>query len=275
MTFGLRAQHSARVGLVIALGLLMGSPFYWLVITALKTPQEAIRFPPTWIPTEIRWQNISDAMRLLGDVTFLNSLIFTVSVTFLQLVLVICAGFAFAKMRVPAKNFIFNAMIATVFVPFHVVLVPTFLVTRQFDWIDSWPGLVVPIVAHTAFGTFLFRQFFQSLPNELIEAARIDGASWGQIFRLIAVPLAGPPAAAYVSITTLNAWNMYVWPLIVIYDKDLRVLPLALAAASGDYNIVTANVKMMAVLITTLPTFLAFVLAQKYFVAGLGGAIKE
>ena len=205
----------------------------------------------------------------------MNSLLFTIMVTLLQLVLVICAGFAFAKMRVPGKNVIFGLMMATIFVPFHVALIPTFLVTRQFDWIDSWPGLVVPIVAHTAFGTYLFRQFFQSLPNELIEAAHIDGASWGQIFRLIAVPLAGPPAAAYVSITTLNAWNMFVWPLIVTYDKDMRVLPLALAAASGDYNIVTANVKMMAVLITTLPTFVVFIVAQKYFIVGLGGAIKE
>lgn len=275
MMFNTRARHSARVGLVIGLGLLIGSPFYWLVITALKTPQEAIRFPPTWIPTQIRWENIPDALRLLGGITFVNSLIFTIMVTLLQLVLVICAGFAFAKMRVPGKNVIFGLMMATIFVPFHVALIPTFLVTRQFDWIDSWPGLVVPIVAHTAFGTYLFRQFFQSLPNELIEAAHIDGASWGQIFRLIAVPLAGPPAAAYVSITTLNAWNMFVWPLIVTYDKDMRVLPLALAAASGDYNIVTANVKMMAVLITTLPTFVVFIVAQKYFIVGLGGAIKE
>jgi ABC-type glycerol-3-phosphate transport system permease component len=275
MMLGLRTRHAIRVGVVIALGLLMGSPFYWLVITALKTAPEAVRFPPTWIPTEVRWQNIDDALRLLGGVTFLNSLIFTVVVTFLQLVLVMCAGFAFAKMRVPGKELMFGAMVATTFVPFHVTLIPTFLVTRQFGWIDTWPGLVVPVIAHTAFGTFLFRQFFRSLPNELIEAARIDGASWGQIFRMIAVPLALPPAAAYVSITTLTAWNMYVWPLIVTYDKDLRVLPLALAAASGEYNIITANVKMMAVLITTIPTFLAFVLAQKYFVSGLGGAIKE
>lgn len=275
MMVGMKAQRATRIGLVVALGLFIGSPFYWLVITALKTPQEAIRFPPTWIPTQVRLENVTDALRLLGGITFLNSLIFTVAVTFFQFVLVICAGFAFAKMRVPGKALLFSTMIATIFVPFNVVLIPTFMVTRQFDWINSWPGLIVPIVAHTAFGTFLFRQFFQSLPDELIEAARIDGGSWGQIFRLIAVPLAGPPAAAYVSITTLNAWNMYVWPLIVTYDKDLRVLPLALAAASGDYNIVTANVKMMAVLITTLPTFLAFVLAQKYFVSGLGGAIKE
>jgi ABC-type glycerol-3-phosphate transport system permease component len=268
-------KRYTHVAAVVAIGLVIGAPFYWLLITALKTSQEALSYPPTWIPTTIRWENFGEAIQLLSATTFVNSIIFTISVTMLQLILVICGGFALAKMPFPGRRWIFMVMLATMFVPFHVMLIPTFLIVRGLSLIDTWPGLVVPIVAQTAFGTFLFRQFFVALPDELLEAARIDGASWGQMFALIAAPLAGPPVAAYVSVTTLNAWNMYVWPLVATYDPDMRVLPLALASLGGERSIIPPNVAMMAVLISTLPIMIIFIAAQKWFVSGLGGAIKE
>ena len=268
---GNRALHITGI---IAIGMLIGAPFYWLLITALKTSQEALSYPPTWIPTTVRWENIDDALRLLQVSTVVNSVIFTVSVTVLQLILVITGGFALAKMPFPGRRAMFACFIATMFVPFHVMLIPTFLIVRELNLIDTWPGLVVPIVAQTAFGTFLFRQFFLSLPDELLEAARIDGANWGQIFMLVAAPLAGPPVAAYVCVTTLNAWNMYIWPLVATYDPDMRVLPLALASLGEEFTLIPPNVAMMAVLISTLPVLIIFILAQRWFVSGLGGAIK-
>lgn len=270
-----RSYRIGRIAAVVFFGLVIGLPFYWLALTALKTPQEALQYPPTWIPHTIRWQNIPEAFGHLGVGTFVNSFIFTSSVTILQLILTITTGFAIAKMPLPGRNGILAVFVLTMFVPFHVLLVPTFVIVRSLNLIDTWPGLVIPIVAQTAFGTFLFRQFFVSVPNELIEAARIDGANWGQLFVLIVLPVAKPAIAAYVSVTSLNAWNMYIWPLVATYDPNMRVLPLALANLSGEYSVITPNVMMMAVLLSTLPLLVLFVTAQRWFISGLGGAVKE
>ena len=265
-----------RITAIVLLGIVIGAPFYWLLIGALKTQPEALAFPPTFIPREIRWQNIGDALdTILSARAFVNSVIFTVSVTGLQLVLAITTGFALAKMPFPGRTALFRFFLLTMLVPFHVVLIPTFLVTRTFDMIDTWPGLVLPVVAQTAFGVFVFRQFFVTLPNELLEAARIDGANWGQIFTMVALPLAGPAIAAYVAITMLNAWNMYDWPLVATSSSTMRVLPLSLASLGEELNTTPPNVGMMAVLISTLPVLVVFVFTQRWFVSGLGGAVKE
>ena len=261
---------------VCALGLLIGAPFYWLMISALKTPPEALAFPPTFFPHEVRWQNIGDALAtILSAQAFVNSIIFTVAVTGLQLVLTITTGFAMAKMPFPGRKALFRVYLLTMLVPFHVVLVPTFLVTRELNMIDTYSGLILPVVAQTAFGVFVFRQFFITLPNELLEAARIDGANWGQIFTMVALPLSGPPIAAYVAITTLNAWNMYIWPLVATSSSTMRVLPLSLASLGEELNTTPPNVGMMAVLISTLPVLVVFVFTQRWFISGLSGAIKR
>lgn len=270
-----RSARSFHVATVCAVGLIIGAPFYWLATSALKSAAEVVAFPPTWIPRELHFENAWAALELLGGHVFLNSVLFTIAVTVLQLVLVICGGFALAKIAFPGRNAVFRVYIATMLVPFHVMLIPTFLVVRQLDLVDTFGGLVIPIVAQTAFGTFLYRQFFKSLPDELLEAARIDGASWGQIFVKIVLPLAGPPTAAYLTVTSLNAWNMYVWPLVAATSSDMQVLPLALAALGGEYSLVPPNVGMMAVLISTLPILVVFIFTQRWFVSGLSGALKE
>ena len=130
-------------------------------------------------------------------------------------------------------------------------------------------------MAQTSFGVFVFRQFYVTLPDELLDAARIDGANWGQIFVRIVIPLSGPPIAAYVAVTALTAWNMYVWPLISTTEKSMRVLPLSIAALATPSSQVPANISMMAVLFSTLPVIVVFIFCQRYFVNGLGGALKE
>jgi ABC-type glycerol-3-phosphate transport system permease component len=268
-------SRASRILAVVVVGLIIGAPFYWLIVSALKTQAEALAYPPTFYPHEIRWQNISDALNILSVRSFINTVIFTVSVTVLQLILVITTGFAIAKMPFPGRKALFRVFLLTMLVPFHVVLVPTFLVTRGLDMIDSYAGLILPIVAQTAFGVFVFRQFFITLPDELLEAARIDGANWGQIFTMIVLPLAGPPTAAYVAITVLNAWNMYVWPLVATSSSSMRVLPLSLASLGDELSLTPPNVGMMAVLISTLPVLVVFLFTQRWFVSGLGGALKE
>ncbi|HVX81946.1 MAG: carbohydrate ABC transporter permease [Devosia sp.] len=268
-------RRRAHVTAVIVVGLLMAAPFYWLIINSLKTAQEVVGYPPTWFPHDIRWQNIADALDLLSVQSVINSLIFTVSVTICQLILVIMTGFAIAKMPFPGRTPLLWLYIITLFVPFQVVLIPTFIIVRDLNWIDSYWGLIVPVVAQTSFGVFVFRQFYVSLPDELLDAARLDGANWGDMFVRIVLPLSGPPIAAYTAVTVLTAWNMYVWPLIATTRNDMRVLPLSIAALATPSSQVPGNVAMMAVLISTLPIIVIFVFCQRYFINGLGGALKE
>jgi ABC-type glycerol-3-phosphate transport system permease component len=165
--------------------------------------------------------------------------------------------------------------IMTLFVPGQVATIPTFILIRNLNWIDTFFGLCVPIIAQTSFGVFIFRQFYISMPNEILDAAKIDGANWGQIFLRIVLPLSGPPIAAYTAVTVLTAWNMYAWPLISTTDRSMRVLPLALAGLGQSFSQTPPNIAMMAVLLSTLPIIVFFIFCQRYFINGLGGAIKE
>jgi ABC-type glycerol-3-phosphate transport system permease component len=260
---------------VCLVGALIGIPFYWLIISALKTPVDVVAYPPRWFPSETRLQNAPDAMALLTVRAFVNSVTFALSVTALQLVLSITCGFAIAKMQFPGRAALLWMFVITLFVPFHVLLIPTFLIVRDLDWIDTWPGLVLPVVAQTSFGVFVFRQFYVDLSDELLDAARMDGANWGQIFIRIVLPISTPAIAAYSSVTLLTAWNMYIWPLVATTTIDLRVLPIALSALVTQRAQITPNIAMMAVLISTAPIVVVFIALQRYFVNGLVGGIKE
>jgi len=268
-------QKLLRLCCILFAAMLVGFPFYWLAISALKTPTEIALYPPSWVPAAMRIENVSDAMAVLTIKALINSCIFALSVTALQLLLSITTGFAIAKMPFRGRRALLWVFIITLFVPVQVMLIPTFLIVRNLGWIDTWQGLVLPVVAQTSFGVFVFRQFYAGLSDELLDAARIDGASWGQLFMLIVVPISAPAIAAYVSITILTAWNMYIWPLVATTTIDLRVLPVALSAMMTTRAQITPNVAMMGVLITTLPIILIFVLLQRYFVNGLVGGIKE
>ena len=268
-------QRLLRTATILVVAAIIGFPFYWLVINALKTPTEVALYPPTWFPSSIRTQNAADAMGVLTVNALINSAIFALSVTVLQLLISMTTGFAIAKMQFPGRRALLLIFIITLFVPFQVLLIPTFLIVRDLNWIDTWQGLVLPVVAQTSFGVFVFRQFYAGISDELLDAARMDGANWGQLFVLIVIPISGPAIAAYVSITILTAWNMYIWPLVATTTIDLRVLPVALSAMMTQRAQITPNVAMMGVLITTMPIVVIFVFLQRYFINGLVGGIKE
>ncbi len=268
-------QRLLRTATILVVAAIIGFPFYWLVINALKTPTEVALYPPTWFPSSIRTQNAADAMGVLTVNALINSVIFALSVTVLQLLISMTTGFAIAKMQFPGRRALLLIFIITLFVPFQVLLIPTFLIVRDLNWIDTWQGLVLPVVAQTSFGVFVFRQFYAGISDELLDAARMDGANWGQLFVLIVIPISGPAIAAYVSITILTAWNMYIWPLVATTTIDLRVLPVALSAMITQRAQITPNVAMMGVLITTMPIVVIFVFLQRYFINGLVGGIKE
>ncbi|MDB5542116.1 MAG: hypothetical protein JWQ89_3843 [Devosia sp.] len=275
MSVGHPWRRRFHVSAVIFFGLLMAAPFYWMIINSFKSSQEVAAYPPTWWPREWHLDNIGAALVFLDSAAIVNSVIFTIAVTLCQLILVVMTGFALAKMQFLGKNLLFAMFVITIFVPFQVVLIPTFILVRNLNWIDTFWGLIIPVVAQTSFGVFIFRQFYISMPNEILDAAKIDGANWGQVFMQIVLPLSGPPIAAYTAVTVLTAWNMYVWPLISTTEKSMRVLPLAIAGLGSQTSQTPPNIAMMAVLLSTLPIIIFFILCQRYFINGLGGALKE
>lgn len=266
-----RQRRRVHVVVVVLGALLMAAPLFWMITSAFKTPQDVRAFPPKILSIPPQWRNLSDAVDVLGVRTILNSLIFSATVVGMQWMLTISAGFALAKLRFRGGSVVLTVIAATMFIPGPIQLIPMYIVVRELDMLNTYRGLILPIVGHTAFGTLLFRQFFTRLPDGLIEAARIDGAGWFQIFTRIAVPLSGPASAAYCAVTFLSAWNMYVWPLVVATRSELRVLPLAIAPLSSEGSLVPPNVAMAALFISTVPVLVAFIFAQRFFVQGLSG----
>jgi ABC-type glycerol-3-phosphate transport system permease component len=275
MSAGHHWRRRIHVSTVIFFGLLMAAPFYWMIINSFKSSREVVAYPPTWWPTEWHFENVFAALTFLDSTAIMNSVIFTAVITITQLTLVVMTGFALAKMQFFGRSAILGLFIMTLFVPGQVATIPTFILVRNLNWIDTFMGLCIPIIAQTSFGVFIFRQFYISMPNEILDAAKIDGANWGQIFLKIVVPLSGPPIAAYTAVTVLTAWNMYAWPLISTTEKDMRVLPLALAGLGQSFSQTPPNIAMMAVLLSTLPIIIFFILCQRYFINGLGGSLKE
>lgn len=275
MSAGHHWRRRFHISTVIFFGLLMAAPFYWMIINSFKSSREVVAYPPTWWPTEWHFENVFAALAFLDSTAIMNSVIFTAVITITQLTLVVMTGFALAKMQFFGRGALLGLFIMTLFVPGQVATIPTFILVRNLNWIDTFMGLCIPIIAQTSFGVFIFRQFYVSMPNEILDAAKIDGANWGQIFVRIVLPLSGPPIAAYTAVTVLTAWNMYAWPLISTTEKDMRVLPLALAGLGQSFSQTPPNIAMMAVLLSTLPIIIFFILCQRYFINGLGGAIKE
>jgi ABC-type glycerol-3-phosphate transport system permease component len=260
--------------LVLMGAIVMVAPLVWLVSSALKPSTEVLSYPPSLLPRSVRLENLTDAWEYLGTRTFINSIIFTVGVVLLQLALSITSGFALARIPFRWATPLLLVFVGTLLVPPHVTLIPTFLVTKEVGWLNTYQGLILPIVAQTGFGVFLFRQFYVSIPTDLIAAARVDGASWPRVFWSIALPLSAAPIGAYCAVTFLTAWNLYVWPLVSATRQELRVLPLSLASLGTVDSYIPFNVGLAAVLISTLPVAIVFLIAQRSFVGGLAGSVK-
>jgi multiple sugar transport system permease protein len=208
------------------------------------------------------------AFERLTPRSFLNSLVFTVVIVLGQGTVTTMGGFAFARLRFRFRDALFLAYLGTMMIPFQVTMIPTFIIVARLGWQDTYQGLIVPILAQGAFGTFLFRQFFMSIPEELGDAATVDGANPFQIFYKIYLPLSSAALTAYGVITTLGAWNMYLWPLIVTQSKELRTLTLVIAQFSGTMN-QELHLLMAAVTICLIPVFVAYAVGQRFFVEGI------
>jgi multiple sugar transport system permease protein len=243
-------------------------PFVYMLSTSLKSPAQVYVFPPRWIPTPIMWSNYVIALGRLGVRPFLNSVFFTGAVVFGQGLVTTMGGYAFARVRFPFRNALFLAYLGTLMIPFVVVSIPLFVIIAKLGWQDTYQGLILPILANGAFGTFMFRQFFLSVPEELGDAATVDGANHLDIFARIYLPLSKPALMAYGVITALAAWNLYLWPLIVLQSDELKPVTLIIAQFASAMN-AQLNIMMASVAIALLPIFLLYVFGQRFFVEGI------
>jgi multiple sugar transport system permease protein len=248
----------------------MVTPLLWMVMTSIQTPDEARRFPPV-LPSGIHWQNYTDAINAAPfGRFFLNSALVTGATVLGNLVLCSLAGYAFARFRFFGRDVLFVLLLATLMIPFQVVMIPIFMIMRELGLVDSLGALILPNLV-TPFGIFLMRQFFRTLPIELEEAARIDGCSrLGTLIRIV-LPLSGPALATLAVISFLWNWNDFLWPLVVIQSEHNMTLQLGLSTFQGAHS--TAWTLLMAGnVLAVLPMLLAFVLAQRQFVNSIASA---
>ena len=265
-----RFVPSPRHALLLPLSLLMLTPLLWMAMTSIQTPNEAQQFPPV-LPSGIHWQNYTDALHAAPfGRFFLNTAIVTGVCVLGNLVFCSLAGYAFARLRFFGNNVVFVLILATLMVPFQVVMIPTFIIMRHLGLIDSLGALILPNLV-TPFGIFLMRQFFRTLPIDLEEAARIDGCSrLGVLFRIV-LPLSGPALATLAVITFLYSWNDFLWPLIAIQSEPHMTLQLGLSTFQGAHA-TNWTLLMAGNVMATVPMLVAFVIAQKQFVNSIASA---
>lgn len=243
-------------------------PFYWMIASSFKTPENIFSYPLQWIPNPINWLSYPTAWES-QDFTryFLNSTFVSVAITAGNLLFASLAGYSLAKFRYKGRNFLFLLILSTMMLPLEVTMVPLFLLIKQFDWQNSYQGLIVPFLVE-GFGVFLMRQYLLGIPKDLIEAARIDGASELRIYAQIVMPLCKPALAALGVFTFREAWDMYIWPLIIISKDSLRPLPLGISLFMGE-NGTNWDQLMAVAAIGTLPMILLFFFLQRSFIQGI------
>ena len=248
--------------------LIMLLPLLWMIVTSLETQAETLRFPPVLVPGSLHFGNYPNALRSAPfGRWFLNTFIVTTTVVVSNLVLCSLAGYAFARIKFFGREVVFIILLATLMVPFQVVMIPTFLIVKKLGLFDSLPALIAPNLV-SAFGIFMLRQFFRTLPVELEEAARIDGASRLSVLFKIVLPLSLPALATLAVIQFMWTWNDFLWPLIATFSQGNFTLQLGLTVFQVSHNtfwplVMAGNVMSM------IPMLVVFFAAQRYFVRGI------
>ena len=243
-------------------------PVIWTVLSSLKTNDNIFAVPVQWLPTALHWNNYVNAFSgaPFGRY-FLNSTILAGSVTATTIFFGAMAGYGFSKFRFPGRNLVFGLILSTFMIPFPVIMIPLFVLVRNFGWVNTYWGLIIP-GALTGFAVFMMRQFIQALPDELFDAARIDGAREFRIFLTLVLPLARPALATLGILTFMDSWNNLLWPLIVIQSDDMDTIPLGLTKFSTLYS--TNYVQMLAMaVIASLPVLVVFTIGRRQIINSL------
>jgi len=261
--------NSAMFFLLCLGALLFLFPFFWMLSTSLKGADEVILYPPNLIPHVPRLQNYLEIWdKAPFGRYFFNSAVVTTAIMLGEVATSVLAAFAFSKIPFPGREKLFLAFLGTLMIPNIVTLVPAFVIVHRLKWIDSYMGLIVPEMA-TAYGIFLLRQFFLQIPQELDDAAKIDGSSrWGTLMRIY-VPLSAPALIALAIISFINNWNNFFWPLIVTNSDAMRTLPVGLRFFVEGDGAGQWQYLMVAATIISIPPLVVFLALQRFFVRGI------
>ena len=264
-------RHGLLYLLLAVIGLTMVLPLVWMISTSLKEPQAVFTLTPQWIPKPFHWSSYMEIWRVVPFLRFfLNSVFVAVCVTAGHVFSSACAAYAFSRLRFPGREPMFFAYIATMMIPGSVTIIPVFIIMKLFGWIDTYWALIVPGI-FSAFGTFLLRQFFLTIPQDLEDAAKIDGASTFRIFWRIILPVSKPALAALTIATFMGNWQSFMWPLLVVDSVEKKTLPIGLAYFQELYQFSSPNwpLLMAGSLVAMLPIVLLFVFNQRFFLQGI------
>jgi multiple sugar transport system permease protein len=246
-----------------------------MVAASFMADGDASVFPPVFIPDPlmfVQYQILFERLNVARN--FFNSLFLSVTVTFISLFFNSMAGYAFAKYRFKGKNQLFNILLSSMIIPSQVTMLPLFLMLKSMGFINTYMAIIIPGLANI-FGIFLIRQYVMAIPDSLLEAAKIDGASDFEIYRKVVIPLATPILVTLAIFTFLGTWNDFLWPLIALTDNSMYTLPVALANLMGEHT-KDPELLMAGSVVTIIPVIIVFLVLQKYYVRGIMmGSVKE
>lgn len=265
-----RWRPAVRYTVLIVLGLLFISPLVFMVITSFKTRAEAGGIPPSWIPDPFTLQAYESILNASGTPVlrwFANSLVAALANAAIVVVTAALAAYALARMEFRGRGIVFGAIIATLFVPPVILIIPNYLIVGELGWLNTLAAVVVPTAA-SAFGVFFLRQFFLSIPGELEEAARLDGANALQIFLRVVLPLAKPALATLALLALLTNWNDFLWPVYVLFSPEMQTLPAGLSTLQSA-NAVRYDLLMAGAVIASVPVLILFVFLQRFIIEGV------
>ncbi|MGH2559628.1 MAG: carbohydrate ABC transporter permease [Thermomicrobiales bacterium] len=264
------AEHWPLIAyaLLCALAFLTLVPIIWMVLSAFKSGGEVLAQPPTWFPRDWRPENFQAAWNFAPFGRYLaNTMVIALAVMVIETLTSALAAYAFARLRFRGRDALFLLYLATLMIPRQVTIIPQFIIMRELQWVDTYQGLIIP-QAFSAFGTFLLRQYFLSIPHELEDAARIDGASRWECFWRIILPLSGPALATLAVFIFLFQWNNLLWPLIMSNSDSTRPIAVGIRRFQGQYS-TDWNLLMAAATLATLPVVAVYIFAQRWFVRGI------
>jgi multiple sugar transport system permease protein len=269
--FGDLVKDIVVFGLLAVLSLIFLFPFFWQLTSALKANDQIFVWPPQWIPDPVVWQNFVDAFSnplLPFQVFFTNTMILELGMISGRLISCVLIAYGFARLEAPGKNFLFAVLLATLMLPGAVTQIPRFILFQRIHWVNTFLPMIVPAWFGEAYAIFLMRQFFMTIPRELEEAARIDGASTFQIILQVIVPLSAPVLAVIAVLSFKDIWNDFFTPLLYLNDLSKYTLAIGLAYFNGQFN-VQWNLLMAASTVLLLPLVIVFFIAQRAFVEGI------
>jgi multiple sugar transport system permease protein len=269
-----RAQSILLHALLIAGGMLTLFPLFWMVSASFMSTGESTTFPPHLVPHDATLAQYRQLfVRLNLGQAFFSSTVVASIVTLFSVLLCSMAGYAFAKLRFGGRDRIFGLLLIAIVIPPQVGMLPLFLIMKSLHLVNTYWGAIIPSLT-TMFGIFLIRQFMMSVPQELLEAARIDGASEFRIYWSVVLPIARPILATLATFMFMSTWNDFMWPLIILSDQSHYTLPVAVAGLSGEHA-QDVELMMAGSVVTVLPVLVIFVALQRYYIAGLmAGSVK-